>query len=299
MKDTISLDKKIKRTLCYLFKYIMPDKLYIQLLYQSRFGKRCDLYNPRTFNEKLNWLKLNDRKDFYTTLADKYAVRTYIKEKIGEGYLIPLLGTWDNVEDINIDILPEQFVLKCNHDSESVVVCKNKSEFDWNLAKRKLKKALMKNYYYEGREWVYKNIPRKIIAEKYMVDSVSEELSDYKFFCFDGVPKAMYVATDRGKKDVKFDFFDMEFNHLEIKQHYSNTDKSLKKPYNWDKMVEIASKLSQGFPHVRVDLYEADGKLYFGELTFYHLGGLIPFDDEAWDLSFGEWLTLPHEQESE
>ncbi len=290
--SSLTLKQRIYRKTCYLFGRLIPDRAYLKMMYQVNMGKKLNLKNPVTFNEKLNWLKLYDRKDIYTKMADKYEVREIISQKLGEEYLIPLLGVWDHVEDIDFSQMPDQFVLKCTHDSQSVVICKDKSKFDEKAAIKKLSDAMKNNYYRYNREWVYKNIKPRVIAEKYMEDSIDGELIDYKFFCFDGVPKAMYVATDRGIGETKFDYFDVNFNHLNLIQHYPNATKPIRKPMNFDRMLELSAVLSKDIPHVRVDFYEVDGRLYFGELTFYHLGGYVPFEPESWDEVFGEWLKI-------
>ena len=274
----------------------MDDKTYISFLYRGNMGKKLDLKNPQTFNEKLQWLKLYDHKEIYTKLVDKYLVREYIQDKIGKEHLIPLLHKWDNAEDIDISILPEQFVLKCNHDSGSIIVCHDKKSFDLNNARKKLTRCLRNGTYWYTREWPYKNVKPCIIAEKYMEDDTYHDLRDYKFFCFDGIPKAMFIATERlnPEKPTAFDFFDMDFNHLPIKQGHPNADVVPNKPINFEKMKEFAHILSEGFPHMRVDFYEINGEIYFGELTFYHFGGIEPFIPESWDDIFGSWLTLPH-----
>lgn len=271
---------------------LIPDKIYLQRRYKRLMGKKLNLNPPVTYNEKLNWIKLYDRNPKYTMLADKYAVRGYVKDKIGDQYLVPLLGVWDRVEDIDFDKLPDQFVLKCTHDSESAVVCTNKQTLNIANTKRNLKKALGTNFYWYNREWVYKDIPRRVIAEKYLEDPIDKELRDFKIFCFDGVPKAMFIATDRGIHETKFDFYDMDFNHLDFTQHYPNSDKPVRKPLSFELMKELAAKLSEGLRHVRVDFYEVSGKVYFGEITFFHHGGTTPFVPEEWDYTFGKWLRI-------
>lgn len=270
----------------------IPDKLFIQLSYQFNMGKSLNLEHPQTYNEKLQWLKLYDRKPEYTKMVDKYAVRTYVSKRIGDEYLIPLLGVWNQPDEINYDKLPNQFVLKCNHDSGGVLICKDKSELDINAATKFLRKCLSRNFYYRAREWPYKNIKRKIIAEKYMVDESGYELKDYKFFCFNGKCRAVFIATDRGA-DTRFDFFDPEFHHLPIKCGHDNAEKEIKKPASWELMIKLAEKLSEGIPQVRVDLYDVFGQVYFGELTFFHFGGKKPFYPEKWDYVFGSWIDLP------
>lgn len=283
--------KKIK----YLMRYI-PDKTYLQIYYFLQFGKLCDFKNPTTFNEKLNWLKINNRDSLYTKLVDKYEVKEYVEKVIGGGYTIPTLGVWEHFDDINFDMLPDQFVLKCTHDSEGLVIVKDKSKMDRNAAREKIETALRHNFYYVGREWPYKNVHPRIIAEQYMEDHIDKELRDYKFYCFDGIPKIMYIASNRNSGHVNFDFYDMEFNHLDITQKYPNASEPLRKPEHFKEMVGLAKKLSNGFPHVRVDFYEVDSKVYFGELTFFSMSGLTPFKPAKWDKIMGSWLTLPQKK---
>lgn len=270
---------------------ILPDEPYIQLNYFARFHKFANLKNPRTFNEKLNWLKLHDRNPLYTTLVDKYEVKKYIENKFGEGYCIPTLSVWNHFDEIDFDKLPEQFVLKCTHDSEGIVIVKDKNHFDKASARKKITNALKQNFYYIGREWPYKNVKPRIIAEPYLVDDETGELRDYKFFCFNGEPKACYIASGRQSGQTKFDYFDLDFNSLGIKQKYPNSSTPPKKPVTYEKMIEFARKISKGFPHMRVDFYEVNGKMYIGELTFYSLSGFIPFQPDKWDKVFGDWLN--------
>ena len=270
----------------------IPAKTYCKVQYKICFMKKLNLKTPTTYNEKLQWLKLYDRNPKYIEFVDKYAVRKHITDTVGEEYLIPLICVWDKIDDIDFESLPDQFVLKCTHDSGGVVICKDKASFDIKLAKEKLNKSLKKNYYYLGREEPYKYIKPRIICEKYMVDESGVELKDYKFFCFNGKPKALFVATDRGI-DTRFDFFDMEFNHLQVMQHYKNGVKKIARPIGFEEMVELATKLSKNFPHVRVDFYDINGKCYFGELTFYHFSGFEKFEPEVYDEIFGRWIELP------
>lgn len=271
----------------------MSDELYLKIGYRCYMHKKLNIDNPKTYNEKLQWLKINDRRAEYTTFVDKYAVRKIIKDKIGEDYLIPLVGgPWKTPEEIDFDLLPDQFVLKCNHNSGGIIICKDKTKLNIKDTIHKLKKWLKNNSYPAAREWPYKNVKPLIIAEKYMVDESGYQLKDYKFFCFNGIPKALFVATDRAT-DTKFDFFDMDFNHLPIKNGHENSDKPIKKPIGFDEMKEVASILSKGIPQIRVDLYDVNGKIYFGELTMSHWGGTTPFEPEEWDYKFGEWIKLP------
>lgn len=277
-----------------LSKYI-PDKIYLQLMYYKHFHKFIDFRNPKTFNEKINWLKLYNRKPEYTQMVDKYAVRKYIAEKLGEEYLIPLLGVWNDPHEIDFDKLPNQFVLKWNHDSGSVIVCKDKTKL--NIAEAVAMLASKKNHngYWYGREWPYKNVKPLVIAEQYMEDAKTSELRDYKFFCFDGVAKALFVATERQKEneEVKFDFYDMDFKHLDMLQGHPNAAICPAKPNNFEEMRRLAEKISAEIPHLRVDFYEVNGKTYFGELTFSHFSGMVPFNPEKWDDTFGSWIKLP------
>lgn len=276
------------------FRWI-SDKMYLKIIYRGHMGKRLNLIAPKTYNEKLQWLKLYDHNPIYSQLVDKYRVRDYVEKKIGGQYLIPLLGVWKSADEIDFDALPAKFVLKCNHDTGSVIVCRDKRHFDINAAREKLTFCLANGTYWTTREWPYKNIEPCIIAEEYMEDSTSHDLRDYKFFCFNGLPKAMFIATERlnPEKPTAFDFFDMQFNHLPIKQGHPNADMIPQKPVNFVKMIDLAKVLSEGFPHVRVDFYEVDGRVYFGELTFYHFSGVEPFHPAEWDVKFGEWLNLP------
>lgn len=282
-----SVLKKIK----YFLRFL-PDKTYIKLYYYMQFKKKCNLDNPVTYSEKLNWLKLNDRKTEYTNLVDKYEVKKIVSNIIGEEYIIKTLGVWDNFDDIDFEELPNQFVLKCTHDSEGIVIVKDKKKLNIKEARKKINKAMKYNFYYIGREWPYKNVKPRIIAEEYMEDHVDKELRDYKFFCFSGEPKLMFVATGRSSGKTQFDFFDMDFNHLELIQHYPNSKTPIKKPANFEKMIELSKQLSKNLKHVRVDFYEVDGKVYFGELTFYHFSGFQPFTPEEWDKKLGDMIKL-------
>ena len=278
----------------YKRHFIKPEK-YLPKMFLKRMGYELNLENPKTYSEKLQWMKLYDHNPLYTTLVDKYEVKQYISEKIGSQYVIPTIGVWDTVDDIDFDQLPNQFVLKSTHDSGGLVICKDKRIFDIKKAKRVLKKSLKRNFYYMGFEWPYKNVKPRIIAEQYMEDTTTKELRDYKFFCFDGVVKALFIATERQKEgeDVKFDFFDSDFNHLPFKQGHENAIEIPEKPICFDEMKRLACTLSKELPQVRVDFYEVDGKVYFGEMTFFHHGGWTPFEPKDWDYTFGQWLTLP------
>lgn len=270
---------------------LMPDKLALKILFKASMGTKLNLDNPISFSEKLQWLKIYNRDPKLTTLVDKYKVKDYVKSVLGEEYIIPTIGVYNKFDDIDFNKLPNQFVLKCNHGSGDVVICKDKSKFDINIAREKLTKSLKTNYYKIGREWPYKNVERKIICEKYL-DEINGSVSDYKFFCFNGEPKIMFIVTDRNT-DCRLDFFDMDFNHLDILYTYPNADKPILKPENFYKMKEIARKLSKGLDFARVDLYSVNNKIYFGEITLYPGGGDSPFNPPEWDYKLGEWLELP------
>lgn len=274
----------------------LPDDVFLKQMYQICFKKELNLVNPVLYTEKLQWLKLYDHRPEYAQMVDKYVVKEYVAEKIGQEYVIPLLGVWDSVEDIDFEKLPHQFVLKTTHDSGGIVVCKDKAQLDIPAAKRKLRYFSKRNYYSRNREWPYKNVPHRIIAERYMEDARYGELRDYKFFTFGGVPKVLYIAQGRGNgKKTVADFFDMDFNHLPFTIDHDMAPLPPEKPVNFELMKELAAKLSAGTPQLRVDFYEVDGKVYFGEMTFFHCSGMVPFHPEEWDKIFGGWIELPPE----
>ena len=272
----------------------LSDKAYLKLMFKVRLGKKLNLKNPKSYNEKLQWLKLYDRNPEYVKIVDKFDVKTIIEQKIGEQYIIPTLGVWDSFDEIDFDTLPNQFVLKCTHDSGGLVISKDKTTLDKVKAKEKIESSLKTNYFWHGREWPYKNLKPRIIAEKYMVDESGYELKDYKFFCFDGKVKALFIAKDRQKEgeETKFDFFDENFNHLPFTNGHPNSTPPFFKPDKFKEMKEIAEKLSAGFAHIRVDLYNINGQIYFGELTLFHWSGMTPFEPEEWDYKFGSWIDL-------
>lgn len=273
----------------------IPDALYLRLRYFVLMKNPLHLKNPKTFNEKLQWLKLYDRRLEYTDMVDKCEVKRIVADKVGEEYIIKTYGVWNSFDEIDFDTLPEQFVLKCTHDSGGLVIVTDKALFDKDKAREKIEKCMKLNFYWSAREWPYKNVKPRIIAEEYMEDAKTSELRDYKFFCFDGEPKALFVASERQKEDeeTKFDFFDMDYNHLPIINGHPNAAIPPEKPVNFDKMKELAATLSEGIPHLRVDFYEVNGKVYFGELTFSHWSGMVPFEPAEWDKTFGDWIKLP------
>lgn len=277
---------------------LLPDYIFLQIKYRYKFNKKLDLKKPQTFNEKLQWLKLYDRNPEYIKMVDKYEAKKYVANIIGEEYIIPTLGVYDKFEDINFATLPNQFVIKCTHDSGGLIICKDKTKLNIKEARKKINKSLKRNYFYTGREWPYKNVKPRIIAEQYMVDESGTELKDYKFFCFNGEPKLLFVAKDRPYA-TKFNYYDMDFKKLPFKQHYKNFNDYIEKPKGFEKMIELSRKLSKDIPHVRVDFYDINGKVYFGELTFYHFSGFEKFEPEEWDRILGDMLKLPKEKKIE
>lgn len=272
----------------------LKDSTFLKLKYKKIFNKKLDLNNPKTYNEKLQWLKLYDRKEIYTTMVDKYKVKDYVASIIGDEYLIPTLGVYNSYDEIDFSKLPEKFVLKPNHTSGNVYICNDKNNINYNKLRKMCNKWLKRDYYLIHREWPYKNVERKLVIEEYMEDDNDKELRDYKFFCFDGKVKYLFVATNRqGEGDTYFDFFDEKYNHLNITNGHPNAPEIPHKPYNYDKMVELAGKLSKNIPHVRVDFYEVNNKIFFGEMTFYHWSGYVPFEPSEWDYKFGELIKLP------
>lgn len=276
-----------------IYKNISVES-YLKKEFKAYMGKPLDLENPTTFNEKLQWLKLHDHNPQYTQMADKYEVKKYVAEKIGEEYVIPLLGVWENFDDIEFNLLPEQFVIKCTHDSGGVVICENKNDFDIDKTRKIINRSLRRNYYTQSKEWVYKNIKPRIIVEKYMKDSKLNELRDYKFFCFNGTPRCFKIDFNRSTAH-QANYFDLEGNILPFGERYYLPDfnKKIEMPTKLEEMLRMATTLSEGIPFVRVDFYEVDGKIYFGEMTFYPGSGLSPYTDYDWDVKLGEWLELP------
>ena len=272
----------------------MPDKPYLKMVYHGQLGKRLDLDNPQKFSEKLQWIKLYDRNPLYHTLVDKFEVKKYVANIIGDKYIIPTLGIWDDPEMITFDSLPEQFVLKCTHDSGSVLICKDKSAFDPEQAKKRLKKAINHSTYWFGREWPYKGLKPRIIAEPYLEDSECEELRDYKFFCFDGVVKCFKIDFDRFTSHHA-NYYNREGTLVKIGEQVCppDHDKMINIPANINSMIELAEMLTRGYPFLRADFYDVNGHIYFGELTFFPDSGMGKFTYEDNDMLLGSWITLP------
>ena len=277
----------------HTYKY-WPDALWLRVLYRIKMHRKLHLNHPRLYTEKLQWLKLHDRNPLYSTLVDKYDVKQYIKEHLGEEYVIPNYGVWNHFDEIDFDKLPNQFILKCTHDSGNVWICKDKSSFDKATAKEKMEESLKHNFFWWTREWPYKNVKGRIIAEKYMTNDNSEGggLTDYKFYCFNGEPKLILVATGRFTDHFYIDYYDSEWNKLYLECYASNSDFVTQKPQSFEKMMEISKTLSKGIPHVRIDLYDVCGQIYFGECTFYESAGFCEFNPPHWDADIGDMLNL-------
>lgn len=271
----------------------MKDEIYLKIMFKLRIGYKLNLKNPEKFNEKLQWLKLYNRNPLYTKLVDKNDVREFIKEKIGEEYLIPQIGLYNTVSEINFQKLPKKFVLKCTHDSGGIVICKDKDKLDLEKAKNKLEKHMKNNYFYWGREWPYKNVKPRIVCEEFIEDGKNEDLIDYKFMCFNGKVKCSFVCLNRNSKEgLNVDFYDREWNKMPFERHYKNSSITIEKPKQYEKMIELSEKLAKDFPFVRVDFYEVKEKIYFGELTFFPGSGFEEFRPEQYDKVLGDWLEI-------
>ena len=284
----------------FLIKITCPfvsDATFLRWRFKWRTGYQLDLDNPRTFNEKLQWLKLHDIHPEYSRMVDKAEAKNFVAERIGEEYIIPTLGVWDSAEEIDWDSLPERFVIKTTADSGGIFICKDRAAFNYSKVTGKLRRRLARKLYRKTKEYPYAGVRPRIIAEQYMEDESGYELKDYKFLCFDGEPKVLFVASDRQDKtvDTKFDFFDLDWNHLPVRNGHENSTADIPRPKNFEVMLELARKLSAGIPHVRVDFYNCDGRIYFGEMTFFHYSGMEPFDPPVWDRYLGDMLKLPVE----
>ena len=294
--------RAIGRSILRYCRCLLPDELYVKWLYYMRTGKRLNLKEPRSFSEKIQWLKLYNRRPEYTTMVDKYAVKEYVAKIIGQEYIVPTIGVWDRPEDIAWDDLPKQFVLKTTHGggNKGVIVCTDKDKLDKDATVRKLKSAMKIDLYKAFAEWPYKNVSRRIIAEKYLSDgreteneSVLHDLVDYKYLCFNGKPLYCMVVSDR-RTNKSYDFFDNDWNHIPIRLHnFPNAKVEPVKPQHHEEMLLLAAKLSEGHPHLRVDFYDVEGKVYFGEITFFTLSGYNTINPEEWDIKIGSLLQLP------
>jgi hypothetical protein len=270
--------------------FFFSDRLYISIKYRLCFGEPINLDNPSSFNEKLNWLKLHDRNPLYTILVDKYEVKKYVSNVIGSKYIVPSYGVWDKFENIDFENLPNSFVLKATHDSSGALICSNKSSFDFMGASKHLNKVLNRNYFYSCREWPYKNVQPRIIADEYLKDDKNGVLLDYKFLCFNGVPIYMY-CTVKGN-DIFENFYDMNFNPVNFYRGYKRKSPEFSKPINFELMKTLACKLSKNIPFVRIDFFEVNEKVYFGEYTFFDWGGFKKFSSKDVDLFLGDLIEL-------
>ena len=271
------------------------DEKYLSKKFKLKMGQELDLDNPKTFNEKLQWLKIYNRKPEYTMMVDKYLVREYIANKIGEEYLIPLIGVWDNPNDIDFNSLPDQFVIKCNHNSGmGMYICKDKKRMNIPRVRAKLRKGYRQDFFLPGREWPYKDVPKKIVAEKYMEDKATGELRDYKIYCFGGEPKIIMISRNRqGVGQTYFDYYDTEFNWMDMTWGNPRSPQKGEKPERFEEMLDLARVVSAGIPHVRVDFYIANGQIYFGELTFFDGSGFEAIYPPKYDRIMGDWIELP------
>lgn len=277
------------------FLLLLPDELYLKVKFRQIMGKKLDLMNPQTFSEKLQWLKLYNRRPEYTIMVDKYAVKSYVARIIGDKYIIPTLGVWDKPDDIDWNSLPNQFVLKCTHDSGGLVICRDKTKLDKDSVIIRLRKTLKQNYYRKWREWPYKDVPRRIIAEEYLDPSPEfRDLRDYKFFCFNGEPKYCQVISDRNT-NMCCDFFDKEWKHQIFHEPriYPFSKLRLEKPSKYEEMWKLAGELAKDKAFSRIDFYEVNGNVFFGEITFFPTTGMGGFDPDEYDLKFGELIKLP------
>lgn len=292
-EEDLSVKRRIYRKICTAFGMYMPDLLYLKLLYEVRMNRKLNIKNPVLFNEKMQWLKLYDRQDIYTRMADKYEVRKIVEEILGEDYLIPLLGVYDKVEDIEWEKLPEQFVLKCTHDSASVCICRCKNEFDRVSACRRLGQSLGINYFYASREWPYKNMKPRIVAEQYMADESGTELKDYKIYTFGGEPYLIQVDFDRFVNHRRNLYTtDWEFIDEEI-EYPKDSSVRIKKPNKLEEMLECSRKLARGTASLRTDFYSIDDKIYFGEITFYQEAGFAHFSSVEYERKLGDMIIFP------
>lgn len=282
----------------YGFYNWMPDEAFLKMRYQKTFGKTLDLENPTSFNEKLQWLKLYNKKPVYTNMVDKCEAKRYVAECVGAENIIPTLGVWEQFDDIDFDALPDQFVIKCTHDSGGLVIVRDKSALNYAKVKRKITRCLRRNYFKWSREWPYKNVPPRILVEQYMQDGQSETLNVFKIFNFNGEPRIIQMIQGDKTADETIDYFDTDWNLLELRQNFPNSSAPVKRPETLDEMLDLARKLSADTaPFIRTDFYEINGKVYFSEFTFYSDAGLAKFQPEKWDAVLGSWIDLSTVQE--
>lgn len=274
---------------------IKNDETFLKWKYYTVFHRFPNLKNPQTYNEKLQWLKLHDRHPEYGQMVDKAEAKKYVSQIIGEQYIIPTLGIYETFSDINFNKLPNQFVIKCTHDSGGVVICKDKHSFDIEKARKKIEYGLGKTNFWGTREYPYKYVHPRIIIEQYMEDESGYELKDYKIHCFNGEPQFILVASGRHQDDIRFNFYDLDWNLMPFEKSHKRMDSeiTIPRPKNLGEMISLARKLSSNIPHLRVDFYDVRDTIYFGELTFFPASGMGKFNPEEWDYKVGKLLTLP------
>lgn len=273
-----------------LLKWLSDEK-FLQFMFWYKTGKKLQIKNPRTYNEKLQWIKLNDRDPSYTLMVDKYEAKKYVESIIGAEYIVPTYGVWDQFDEIDFDKLPDAFVLKCTHDSGGIVICDNKRNLDFKKARKKINKSLKRNYYWAGREWPYKNVNPRIIAEQYLGSSKNKPINDYKVYVFGGNAYMMMINSDRGI-DTRADYFDRNYNWLDFTWGYKHADILPTKPKNYELMFNLAEKIAGDLKQLRVDFYEVDGAILFGEMTFFDGGGFDSIEPYEWDLRLGNMINL-------
>lgn len=295
LRSRLSKNKSLKNTyrnIQYFYnKYCISDIKLLEKKFKKNIGRDLDIVNPISYNDKLQWLKLNWFDSKAITCADKFEVRQYVSSRIGDKYLNELYGIFNSVDEIEIDKFPKSFVLKGTHGSGFNIICENKDNMNWHDELVKMKRWLKTNYYWGNREWIYKDIKPRIICEKFLSEMDGGLPKDYKFFCFNGEPKFLFLASDRGI-DTKFDFYDLEWNKIPVAQYYPNSNYSIPKPEKLEEMIELARILSEGFPHVRVDFYVIDNNIIFGEMTFFHFSGTKKFEPDKFDKIFGDYLDI-------
>lgn len=272
---------------------VLPDEVFLKIMFRARMGTHLDLNNPKTFNEKLQWLKLNDRNPQYTQMVDKYEAKTIIEAIAGSQYIIPTYGVWNSFSEIDFNALPNEFVLKTTHDAGRIIICKDKKELNLKDAKKKLDEGLKTNFFWQGREWPYKNVRPRIIAEKLLKNDDGSELMDYKIMCFNGKAYCCFVCTGRGSREgLRVTFFDRDWNRLPFVRHYPCDKNEIQKPINYQKMISLAEEISKDMAFLRVDFYEVNNDIYIGELTFFPGNGFEEFSPPEWDYKLGEMLKL-------
>jgi hypothetical protein len=293
MNKTLSLLKRPHQLIVTIHRRVfcwLPDKTFLSILNFLIFGKKMNWEKPQTFNEKLTWIKLYDRRPEYTKMADKYSVKKLVSDRIGKEYVVENYVVADRWEDIDFDKLPNQFVIKCTHDSGGAFICRDKKTFDYDKVRKRIERNLKMRNWKTGREWPYKDIPHRIIVDRLLDDHTGNELRDYKFWCFNGVPTYMYCTIKAA--NIYENFYDMDFQPVNIDHGFPRHQPEFEKPTNFELMKDLASKLSKGIPFLRVDFFDVEGKVYFGEFTFYDWGGTRPFRGN-WDNYLGQFIKLP------